>query len=90
MGDKLHAGAVLVPDPVPRIAENGMAEHDKVAANLMQTSSLEGDFKHLRVHGGVPFATTHALLRQEVERKGEQSYGSFRALRIILGAGCKR
>jgi hypothetical protein len=48
---------------------------------------LERGFEHRRIHGGVPFATTHALSRLEVERKGEQSYGSFAPIRIIFGSG---
>ena len=53
MGDKFHAGAVLVALAVPRIAEDGMAEHGKVAADLMQTSGLEGDFGHRGVSGRI-------------------------------------
>jgi hypothetical protein len=44
---------------------------------------LQRCFEHVRIHGG-SFATTHALLCLEVERKDEQSYGSFAAIWIIL------
>jgi hypothetical protein len=35
----------------------------------------------------IPFATTNALSRLEVERKDEQSYGSFAPIQIIFGSG---
>ena len=47
-------------------------------------------FEHRCIHGGVPFATTHALSCQEVERKDEQLYGSFASGRPIIDVVSQR
>jgi hypothetical protein len=45
---------------------------------------LERGFEYDRVHGGSLHHHTHAPRRSEVERKGEQSYGSFPPRPIMI------